>query len=124
MAIGTIEEYLQSINAEGKTAVQNIIDFMRDSFPEIHPKICYSMPMWLAGKKMKQGYVAVSAAKSHYSVHFSSEQALAELISSTTHCKSGKRCINIPYGKDSDLAIIEDYIVRFLNHEIQNIKVD
>ena len=40
------------------------------------------MPMWLIGKKMSEGYVAVSAAKNHFSIHFSDEEFLNRLAES------------------------------------------
>ena len=45
------------------------------------------MPMWLLGKKMYEGYVAVSAAKAHFSIHFSDEEFLNRLAESLPACK-------------------------------------
>ena len=78
------------------------------------PKISFSMPMWLLGKKMYEGYVAVSAAKSHFSIHFSDEEFLSRLSESLPACKRGKRCINIPYGDEASLHAVEERISDFL----------
>ena len=45
--------------------------------------------MRLLGKKMYEGYVAVSAAKSHFSIHFSDEAFLNRLSENLSACKSG-----------------------------------
>ena len=71
------------------------------------------MPMWLLGKKMYDGYVAVSTAKNH----FSDEEFLNHLAESLPVCKKGKRCINIKYGDETSLraveAIINDFLKRY-----------
>ena len=72
------------------------------------------MPMWLVGKKMNEGYVAVSAAKNHFSVHFSDEAFLNRLAEGLPTCKKGKRCINIPYGDEVSLHAVEKSIGDFL----------
>ena len=72
------------------------------------------MPMWLVGKKMNEGYVAVSAAKNHFSIHFSDEEFLNRLAESLPACKKGKRCINIKYGDEQSLHAVEESISDFL----------
>ena len=87
---------------------------MSAEYPQLIPKISFSMPMWLVGKKMNEGYVAVSAAKSHFSVHFSDEAFLNRLAEGLPACKKGKRCINIPYGDEASLCMVEERIGDFL----------
>ena len=70
--------------------------------------------MWLVGKKMNEGYVAVSAAKNHFSIHFSDEAFLNHLAESLPNCKKGKRCINIKYGDEKSLYAVEESISDFL----------
>ena len=72
------------------------------------------MPMWLVGKKMNEGYVVVSAAKNHFSIHFSDEDFLNRLAESLPTCKKGKRCINIKYGDEKSLYAVEESISDFL----------
>ena len=63
---------------------------------------------------MYEGYVAVSAAKSHFSIHFSDEAFLNRLAESLPACKKGKRCINIKYGDEVSLHAVEKSIDDFL----------
>ena len=72
------------------------------------------MPMWLVGKKMNEGYVAVSAAKNYFSIHFSDEEFLNHLAESLPNCKKGKRCINIKYGDEKSFYAVEESISDFL----------
>ena len=58
--------------------------------------------------------MAVSAAKSHFSIHFSDEAFLNRLAESLPACKKGKRCINIKYGDESSLCAVEASIRDFL----------
>ena len=71
---------------------------MEIEFPQIVLKICFAMPMWWAGSKMYDGYVAVSAAKKHYSIHFHDGNYISKMKEELPNCTFGKRCINIKYG--------------------------
>lgn len=97
MAVTSISEYLETLSDNGRTSVSLFICFMEEEYPQVHPKISFSMPMWLKGQKMNEGYVAISAAKNHFSIHFSDEDLVQKLDAELPRCKSGKRCINISY---------------------------
>ena len=110
MGAASVSEYVASLNEEQRRHVSAFIDFMSAEYSQLIPKISFSMPMWLLGKKMYEGYVAVSAAKSHFSIHFSDEEFLNRLAERLPTCKKGKRCINIKYGDEQSLHAIEDCI--------------
>ena len=115
MGAVSVSEYVASLNEEQRRHVNAFIDFMTGTYPQLTSKISFSMPMWLLGKKMYEGYVAVSAAKDHFSIHFSDEAFLNRLAEGLPACKKGKRCINIPYGDDASLRAVEERIGDFLN---------
>ena len=114
MGAASVSEYVASLNEEQRQYVSAFIDFMCAEYPQLDPKISFSMPMWLLGKKIYEGYVAVSAAKSHFSIHFSDEAFLNRLAESLSACKKGKRCINIKYGDKPSLHAVEASISDFL----------
>lgn len=114
MGAASVSEYVASLNEEQRRHVSAFIDFMGAEHPQLIPKISFSMPMWLVGKKMNEGYVAVSAAKNHFSIHFSDEEFLNHLAESLPNCKKGKRCINIKYGDEKSLYAVEERISDFL----------
>ena len=114
MGAASVSEYVASLNEEQRRHVSAFIDFMGAEYPQLTPKISFSMPMWLLGKKMYEGYVAVSAAKSHFSIHFSDEAFLNRLAESMPACNKGKRCINIKYGDEVSLHAVENSIDDFL----------
>ena len=87
MGATSVSEYVATLNEEQRRHVSAFIEFMRAEYPQLTPKISFSMPMWLLGKKMYEGYVAVSAAKSHFSIHFSDEEFLNRLSESLPACK-------------------------------------
>ena len=107
MGAASVSEYVASLNEEQRRYVSAFIDFMRAEYPQLIPKISFSMPMWLLGKKMYEGYVAVSAAKNHFSIHFSDEVFLNRLSESLPAC-------NIPYGDEVSLHAVEERISDFL----------
>ena len=55
MSAGSVTEYTDNLSENGKKYVSDFIGFMREQYPQIDSKICFSMPMWLAGEKMKDG---------------------------------------------------------------------
>ncbi len=114
MGVSSVSEYVGSLNEEQRRHVSAFIAFMNGEYPQLTNKICFSMPMWLVGKKMRDGYVAVSAAKNHFSIHFSDEEFLNHLAESLPVCKKGKRCINIKYGDETSLRAVEASISDFL----------
>ena len=114
MGVASVSEYVASLNEEQQRHICAFIEFMNTEFPQLTNKISFSIPMWLLGKKMNEGYVAVSAAKSHFSIHFSDEEFLNRLAESLPACKKGKRCINIQYGDEASLHAVEASIRDFL----------
>lgn len=118
MKITSVEEYIESLNENGQKYVNEFILFMKQEYPNLNNKICFSMPMWLLNKKMNEGYIAISAAKSHFSIHFSDENFVSELGEKLNSCKTGKRCINIKYDDDTSFQIVKDNVKEFLNNRI------
>ena len=114
MSATSVSEYMASLNEEQRRHVRAFIEYMAAKYPQLIPKISFSMPMWLLGKKMRDGYVAISAAKNHFSIHFSNEDFLNHLAVRLPTCKTGKRCINIPYGDERSLHAVEESISAFL----------
>ena len=114
MGVASVSEYVASLNEEQQRPINEFIEFMNAEYAQLTNKIYFSMPMWLVGKKMNEGYVAVSAAKNHFSIHFSDEEFLNHLSESLPNCKKGKRCINIKYGDESSLCAVEASIRDFL----------
>lgn len=114
MGVASVSEYVASLNEEQQQHICVFAEFMNAKYPQLTNKISFSMPMWLVGKKMNKGYVAVSAAKNHFSIHFSDEAFLNHLAESLPTCKKGKRCINIKYGDTQSLYAVEESISDFL----------
>lgn len=110
MKVNSVSEYLQSLNETQQKYVNEFIMFMKQEYPQLNHKICFSMPMWLVGKKMNEGYIAISAAKNHFSIHFCDENFVLELGKKLPQCKTGKRCINIKYGDDNSFEVIKKSI--------------
>lgn len=110
MSFGSIEDYINSLDENRRKCIQEFIDFMKDEFPKVTPKICFSMPMWWAGMKMYDGYIAISAAKKHYSIHFHDEDYILNLKKVLTNCSFGKRCVNIKYGDEQPVSLVKQSV--------------
>ena len=110
MAFATVNEYVDSLGEKGKMAVCDFVDFMKAEFPEVTPKICFAIPMWWAGIKMYNGYVAISAAKAHYSIHFHDEEHIKRLSKILPDCALGKRCISIRYDDEKSNIVLKQKV--------------
>lgn len=113
MSVKTIEEYTSTLDEKAKLNLENFIKFMESSYPNIRPKISFSMPMWLKGTRMNEGYIAISHSKNYFSIHFSDEETVNHL-SDITGCKHGKRCINISYEDTSSFDTIKETVRQYL----------
>ena len=115
MAVTSIEDYVNSLDENRKICIDEFIAFMKTEFPEITPKICFAMPMWWAGVKMYDGYVAISASKNHYSIHFHDENYINNMKIALPNCKFGRRCINIKYGDGQTLSVVKENVKHYFN---------
>lgn len=115
MRFNSIEEYIKSLNEIQKKYICEFINFMKNEFPNIKPKICFAMPMWWVGEKMHNGYVAISSAKEHYSIHFHDESYVSKLKEMLPNCTFGKRCINIRYGDEESVEIVKKNANKYFN---------
>ena len=88
---------------------------MESSYPNIRPKISFSMPMWLKGTRMNEGYIAISHSKNYFSIHFSDEETVNHL-SDITGCKHGERCINISYEDTSSFDTAKETVRQYLKN--------
>ena len=115
MGFTSIEEYMNVLEEDGKKYVSDFIAFMEQEYPQIKPKLSFSMPMWLVGIKMNQGYIGISAAKKHFSIHFSDEERVIQLGNELPNCKTGKRCINIKSGDEEAYQVTKRNVKEHLN---------
>lgn len=114
MSYVSINEYIESLDEDRKKYVYDFVNFMKTSFPEITPRISFSMPMWWVGPKMYDGYVAISAAKAHYSIHFHDENYISKLKTELPDCTFGRKCINIKYGDEHTLSVVNRNVSDYL----------
>ena len=113
MSVKTIEEYTSTLDEKAKLNLENFIKFMESSYPNIRPKISFSISMWLKGTRMNEGYIAISHSKNYFSIHFSDEETVNHL-SDITGCKHGKRCINISYEDTSSFDTANETVRQYL----------
>ena len=111
MGVSAVSEYVASLNEEQKRHICAFIELMNTEFPQLTNKISFSMPMWLVGKKMNEGYVAVSAAKNHFSIHFSDEEFLNHLAESLPAKREGDVStsnteMNSPFMRSRNVSVI------------------
>lgn len=115
MAFNTVSEYFAAQTENGLAYGEKFAAFMERKFPNLRPKISFSMPMWWVGKRMNEGYVGYSAAKGHFSIHFSDEDFVTRLGAELPSCKTGRRCINIKYGDEQTFEAVQEKAKEFLD---------
>lgn len=115
MSITTIEEFIENLDKDQKGYIEEFIAFMKTEYPNIIPKISFSMPMWWVGPKMYDGYVGVSPAKKHYSIHFHNEDYISHLKNVLPGCSFGRKCINIKYGDEQAITVVKQSVKNYFN---------
>jgi uncharacterized protein YdhG (YjbR/CyaY superfamily) len=115
MSFVSINDYMSSLDVSQKKHISDFEDFMKIEFPQIVPKICFAMPMWWTGPKMYDGYVAASAAKKHYSIHFHDENYISKLKELLPNCTFGRKCINVKYDDEHTISIVKQMVSQYLN---------
>lgn len=110
----SIQQYIAKLNPEQKPDIIRFADHMTQTYPQLTGKISFAMPMWLFGQKMNEGYIAVSAAKHHYTIHFSDEKFVQNIKHELHLSKAGKRSLPIDYGNEKMWQIIKDKIIQFV----------
>jgi uncharacterized protein YdhG (YjbR/CyaY superfamily) len=120
MGNDTVQDYIDALNGIQKQSVIDFVDFMKTEFPLITPKISFSMPMWRLGEKMYDGYVAVSAAKNHFSIHFHEENYINILKEALPDCGFGKKCINIKYGDKKSIAVVKENVKDYFTRNLRS----
>ena len=110
----TVTDYVNNLEEDRKSDINAFVAFMNNEFPEIVPKISFSMPMWWTGRKMYDGYVAISSASKHYSVHFYDESYISKLKELLQACSFGKRCINIKYGDEASASVVKKLVKDYI----------
>lgn len=100
MGASSVSEYVASLNEEQRRHVSAFMDFMSAEYPQVIPKISFSMPMWLLGKKMYDGYLDGSRDLSR------------------ARCKMKKCCLTRGHITCGDCGEYEscEIIQSFLNH--------
>lgn len=109
-----IQQYIEKLEPLQKTDISRVADFMTSTYPQLNGKISFAMPMWLFGQKMNEGYIAVSAAKHHYTIHFSDEKFVQNIKHELHLSKAGKRSLPICYGDEKMWQIMKDKIRQFV----------
>jgi uncharacterized protein YdhG (YjbR/CyaY superfamily) len=115
MSFDVINEYANGLEENGKKSVLEFASFMEAEYPQLLPKICFAMPMWWLGAKMYDGYVGISAAKKHYSIHFHEESYIDALKKALPNCSFGRKCVNIKYGDEQALSVVKHSVMDYIN---------
>lgn len=115
MSFSSLSEYLSSLGDREKEFTLRFISFMEKEHPELKVRISFSMPMWWVKEKMKDGYVGVSASKSRFTLHFSSEAFTRSVEKERPDLKYGKQCVSIGYKNEEDYLFLERKALSFLS---------
>lgn len=109
--VKSVDNYIENQGEKAQKSILSFVSFMKEILPSKKAGIVFSMTMWKRGKKMNDGYVAISVAKQHYSIHFSDEDFVKNL---SFQFRCGKRCVNIPYDDKDKENLIREHVKEFV----------
>ena len=79
MSFSSLSEYISSLGDKEKEYILRFINLMENEYPNLKLRFSFSMPMWWFKDKMRDGYVGVSATKSRFTLHVSSESYIKDI---------------------------------------------
>lgn len=101
----TIDGYLESLKGIRKDRIQEIINYIRENYPEIEESYTLS-PKWnYPTFKLGETYVAIASMKNYISIHFGRYGATKLIGQRNPKIQTKVGCVNI---KDKDSWPIED----------------
>lgn len=115
MGFSSLSEYLSFLGEREKGYIIRFISFMEKEYPNLKVRISFSMPMWWLKEKMRDGYVGVSASKSRFTLHLSSEEFIRTIEKERPDMKYGKQCVSISYESEDDYLFLEKKALEFLS---------
>ena len=118
MSFSSLPEYLSSLDDKGKDYTLRFIKLIENDYPALKLRISFSMPMWWFKEKMKDGYVGVSATKSRFTLHVSSESYVRDIEKERPELNYGKQCVSISYKTEEDFLFLEKKAREFVSINI------
>lgn len=118
MSFSSLSEYISSLGDKEKEYILRFIKLMESEYPKLKLRFSFSMPMWWFGEKMKDGYVGVSATKSRFTLHVSSESYVRDIEKERPELNYGKQCVSISYKTEEDFLFLEKKAREFVSINI------
>ena len=107
MSFSSLSEYISSLGDKEKEYILRFINLMENEYPNLKLRFSFSMPMWWFKDKMRDGYVGVSATKSRFTLHVSSESYVKDIEKERPELKYGKQCVSISYKREDDFLFLQ-----------------
>ena len=115
MSFSSLSEYISSLGDKEKEYILRFINLMENEYPNLKLRFSFSMPMWWFKDKMRDGYVGVSATKSRFTLHVSSESYVKEIEKERPELKYGKQCVSISYKREDDFLFLQKKAKEFIS---------
>lgn len=114
--IETVEQYLETLNPEGKAWVGEFIDYVLGKYPERKITMFRQRPMFKKKDSYLEGYVMFTAAKTHFSFHTLNFDIITKAKSLLPNAGFGKGVLKVKY-KDIEAKSI---IKKLCNDELSS----
>lgn len=64
---------------------------------------------------MYDGYVGISVAQKHFSIHFHSEEQILQMKQELRNCRYGKQCVKIQYNDEASITLVKKYVMAYMH---------
>jgi uncharacterized protein YdhG (YjbR/CyaY superfamily) len=99
--ITTPQEYMESLNDNGKEWLSEFYTYMSEKYPEYPITMFRQRPMYKKEKSYLKGYLMFTASKTHFTIHTLNFEIIEEMKSILSGATYGKGCVKVKY-KDVD----------------------
>lgn len=110
----TKDEYLQTLDDDGKTWLKEFLDYMDVKYPELKFVMFRSRPMYKVGKS----YVLFSVAKTHFTVHTLDFDLIEEMKELLPTADFGKGCVKTKFKYTDAKPMIKLLCDKVVTHNI------
>jgi uncharacterized protein YdhG (YjbR/CyaY superfamily) len=108
--IESFEEYLESVDAEGKHWLAEFHAYMGRKHPEFVISMFRQRPMYKFGEKYTDGYIMFTIAKEHFTLHILDFDLIERAKTRLPKASFGKGSIKIKFAEKKQIPELEKII--------------
>lgn len=110
-----VNNYIKSLDGDGKEWTTIFVNYMREKYPELEEVISFKIPTYKLKESSRRNYIAFGVAKNHFSLHTTDFEYITILKTKLKNGGKGKGCVNVKFTDIDEQKIIFNAIDEIYN---------